>query len=75
MNHLLLLGAGFSRNWGGWLANEVFEYLLGCEQIQQDDYLKTLLWKSRNTGGFEKALSEVQANHKKALPLFEAAIE
>jgi hypothetical protein len=22
MNHILLTGAGFSRNWGGWLADE-----------------------------------------------------
>jgi hypothetical protein len=29
MPHYLLTGAGFSRNWGGWLANEAFEYLLG----------------------------------------------
>jgi hypothetical protein len=26
----MLTGAGFSRNWGGWLADEAFEYLLGC---------------------------------------------
>jgi hypothetical protein len=28
MQHILLTGAGFSRNWGGWLADEAFEYLL-----------------------------------------------
>ena len=29
---VLLTGAGFSRNWGGWLAIEAFEYLLGCPE-------------------------------------------
>jgi hypothetical protein len=36
MPYYLLTGAGFSRNWGGWLANEAFEYLLGAPEI--DDY-------------------------------------
>jgi hypothetical protein len=58
--HILLLGAGFSRNWGGWLADEVFEYLLGTSQFQQDKYLKSLLWKNKNKGGFEVALAELQ---------------
>ena len=29
MTFILRTGAGFSRNWGGWLASETFEYLLG----------------------------------------------
>jgi len=59
MPHVLLLGAGFSRNWGGWLADEAFEYLLGHPRI--DDGLRTLLWKHRREGGgFEAALNELQ---------------
>jgi hypothetical protein len=60
VNYLLLLGAGFSRNWGGWLADEAFEYLLGCKEIVKSDYLKWLLWKHKRNGGFEAALAEVQ---------------
>ena len=61
MNYILLLGAGFSRNWGGWLTTEAFEYLLGCQEIKQNDYLKSLLWKHNKIGGgFEAALAEVQ---------------
>ena len=60
MRHILLLGAGFSRNWGGLLANEVFDYLIGREEVAQDGYLKSLLWNHRTTGGFENALAEVQ---------------
>ena len=37
MPKLLLLGAGFSRNWGGWLATEVFEYLLGTKAVTGSD--------------------------------------
>ena len=58
MPHILLLGAGFSRNWGGWLADEAFEYLLGAPQI--DDGLRTLLWRYKGKGGFEAALGELQ---------------
>jgi hypothetical protein len=32
MAHYLLTGAGFSYNWGGWLASEAFEYLLGAPE-------------------------------------------
>jgi hypothetical protein len=61
INYVLLLGAGFSRNWGGWLAAEAFEYLLGCAQI--DIGLKNLLWKHRRRGGFEDALAELQEEY------------
>jgi hypothetical protein len=60
MPHYLLTGAGFSRNWGGWLANEAFEYLLGAPEI--DDYLRNVLWGAKLRGeGFEGALSIVQS--------------
>jgi hypothetical protein len=59
MPHILLTGAGFSRNWGGWLADEAFEYLLGCQQV--DDDIRALLWKHKGLGGFEAALSHLQS--------------
>ena len=60
MTRVLLTGAGFSRNWGGWLANEAFEYLLGCKEL--DDQIRERLWKSKlNGAGFEDAISELQA--------------
>ena len=58
MNYALLLGAGFSRNWGGWLADEAFEYLLGCRQINMP--LRELLISHKRKGGFEAALAELQ---------------
>lgn len=61
MANYLLLGAGFSRNWGGWLASEAFEYLLGCDEIIENQYLKTLLWRHQSNGGFENALAELQS--------------
>jgi hypothetical protein len=57
---LLLLGAGFSRNWGGWLAVEAFEYLLGCAEVSANPRLKHLLWNHQPRGGFEEALAAVQ---------------
>ncbi len=62
MKHYLLLGAGFSRNWGGWLATEAFEYLLGCPEITSNSQLQALLWKHQSNGGFENALAEIQSN-------------
>jgi hypothetical protein len=56
--HYLLLGAGFSRNWGGWLANETLEYLLGSPLIDGD--IRSLLWEHRRQGGFEGALGVLQ---------------
>lgn len=58
MPHYLLLGAGFSRNWGGWLATETFEYLLGSPLV--DDDIRALLWTQRRQDGFEGALGTLQ---------------
>jgi len=63
MSHLLLIGAGFSRNWGGWLATEAFEYLLGCQEVMQSTQLQRLLWRNQTQGGFESALAELQQNY------------
>ena len=49
MTYILLTGAGFSRNWGGWLASEAFEYLIGCGELDSD--LRTLLWDGEGKGG------------------------
>jgi SIR2-like domain len=62
MQSVLLLGAGFSRNWGGWLASEAFEYLLGCPEILRNPHLLGLLWRNQPTGGFENALAQAQAD-------------
>jgi hypothetical protein len=52
----LLLGAGFSRNWGGWLANEVNEYLLGDANLP-----KSLKEEILCGGGFEVVLGKLQS--------------
>jgi len=68
MSHYLLTGAGFSRNWGGWLANEAFEYLLSTPEV--DDRLRGILWEAKLRGeGFEGALATIQnayANQRSA---------
>lgn len=61
MKHILL-GAGFSRNWGGWLASEAFDYLIGCETVDAD--IKELLWQHKDKNGFEGALEELQNNFR-----------
>jgi hypothetical protein len=60
MKHYLLIGAGFSYNWGGWLASEAFEFLLGDPAIMRNERLQSLLWKHQAKGGFEAALDELQ---------------
>ncbi len=81
MNYLLLLGAGFSKNWGGWLGAEAFEYLLGCPAIRNNATLRDLLWKHQSSGGFEAALAEVQnsfrsepTRHKAELDAFQNSV-
>ncbi|MGC2517746.1 MAG: SIR2 family protein [Burkholderiales bacterium] len=61
MNRILLVGAGFSNNWGGWLAREILGDLLA--RLADDRDLSDLLNSSSN---FEDALSEVQLNYKVA---------
>ena len=57
MTFILLTGAGFSRNWGGWLS-------AGSPEI--DDNLRSLLWPSKEPGGgFEDALAELQEEHER----------
>jgi hypothetical protein len=63
MPHYLLTGAGFSANWGGWVASEAFEYLLGTPEIMADTQLRDLLWKYQAAGGFEDALAELQRGY------------
>lgn len=82
MAHYVLTGAGFSRNWGGWLASEVFEYLLGCREVANSAPLRMLLWRHQRINGFESALAEVQRayvlnpnEHLDALRGLQAAIE
>lgn len=60
---MLLLGAGFSRNWGGWLATEAFEYLLGCPEVMQNAQVRKLLWQHQDIGGFEGALADLQQQY------------
>jgi hypothetical protein len=56
-NNIVLLGAGFSRNWGGWLASEVYEFLLGAPDV--DEPLRQLLLSHR-AKGFEHTLDYLQ---------------
>jgi SIR2-like domain len=61
---MLLTGAGFSRNWGGLLANEAFEYLLGCKEI--DGALRDRLWKTKEARkNFEDTLGELQNEYQR----------
>jgi hypothetical protein len=75
MPHILLLGAGFSRNWGGWLAREIGDALL--QRVAGDQYLRDILNRSP---AFEDALSILQgeaassAQGKDRLAKFEDAI-
>ncbi len=59
MTHILLTGAGFSFNWGGLLASDMFSRLLGSTLL--DEPLRQMLWRNReNSGGFEDVLAALQ---------------
>lgn len=64
--HYLLLGAGFSRDWGGWLANEVFNYLVGTSEVQDRPEVQKALWHFQNRGGFEAALEDLQTKAQRS---------
>jgi hypothetical protein len=56
MTFILLPGAGFSRNWGGPLASDIFSSLLSDTGI--DEHTRNLLFDSR--GAFEQVLADLQ---------------
>ncbi|OIQ93598.1 hypothetical protein GALL_244460 [mine drainage metagenome] len=60
MTSLLLIGAGFSRNWGGWLASQVDEHLPTTPEVHQNAELLSLLNRAQ---GFESALAQVQREY------------
>ena len=63
MTLILLTGAGFSRNWGGWLASEAFEDVLRRSEVGED--LRKLLWTDLANGrGFEDTLGDLQRRHR-----------
>jgi len=59
MGNYILTGAGFSKNWGGWLSNELWSYLFSHPDIQKNVELRGLLWKNPQQG-FENALEEAR---------------
>jgi hypothetical protein len=59
MTNILLTGAGFTRNWGGLLGNEAFEYFLGSPEITDD--IRMELWADKNKGdNYEVTLARLQ---------------
>jgi hypothetical protein len=63
MTRILLTAAGFSKNWGGLIANEFFSRLI-AEQLDKDT--RDLLFKHRASGGFETVMSILQAAQKQS---------
>lgn len=63
MNRILLLGAGFSRNWGGPLASEMNGRLLGRRQMRELPALRQAFVSRIYNGGFEAALGHLQNNY------------
>src|SRR3989344_1953103 len=60
-NYIILTGAGFSANWGGWLASELWAVLIGNPRVQSNEKLKQFLWQHRKKG-FEFIYSLLQKN-------------
>ncbi len=59
-NYILLTGAGFSKNWGGWLAQDVDHYVGSHPKI--DVSLRSILARYKYPrGGFEEALTDLRA--------------
>ena len=69
MTHILLTGAGFTRNWGGWLGKEIEGDLLG--RLGNSPELRTLVQNSPN---FEAALQTLQERRGSELPILERAV-
>jgi hypothetical protein len=71
---LLLTGAGFTRNWGGWVADEAFEYLIGCPEVTP--HMRNLLWKHKNADtGFEGVLQKLRDDYLEATKIEPVPVE
>ncbi len=62
MTNILLLGAGFSKNWGAPIASEFFNALIADPEVRANEPIRTLLW--RNRSNFENALEQLQHNFR-----------
>lgn len=72
MSRIVLTGAGFSKDFGGLLANEVRDELLNQSQIASDVGLYSLLTGGQNDnrdGNYEKALSRLETKPNRELEL------
>jgi hypothetical protein len=54
----LLTGAGFTRNWGGPLVSEVFNYLVATPTLTAR--VRKMLWDAVDSGGYESVLDKLQ---------------
>lgn len=53
----LLAGAGYSKNWGGWLASELWAVILAHPIVCDNQDLKDILWEYRERG-FEEVFGD-----------------
>lgn len=70
---ILLTGAGFSKNWGGYLASEIWERLLGHPRMQADDQLRLVLLN--NPENFETALAAARGLGSEPARAMEQALQ
>lgn len=71
---VLLTGAGFSKNWDGYLAREIWERLLSNPRVRADDNTRRALLAAPED--FEAALATVRAQGGRAAePLEEALLD
>ena len=79
MTNILLVGAGFSKNWGAPVTTEVFQALIADPEVRGNHQIHTLLWQNRRN--FENALAALQRNfrqnpqtHREPLMLMQRAM-
>lgn len=69
---MLLTGAGFAKNWGGFLAREVWERMLASPTVRGNEVLRKVLLD--NPEDFEAALAFVRLKSPKIAALMETAV-
>jgi hypothetical protein len=72
MRRLLLTGAGFSKNWGGYLAREMWERLVGHRNVRASSDIRRVLLA--HISDFEAALTDVRELGATAAGSFEKAL-
>src|SRR5438045_2072152 len=71
----LLTGAGFTHNFGAYLATQFWEHIFNQPSVSQSSALQAILKNPRNEYDFELIYGIIRKGNRDIFPLYTAALE